>query len=137
MQKTKLGISVGLLGAAIYFMGLFSGFFITVILAGYVLLVEDNMWLRKNAVKAVVLLTFLTLFTTGINLIPNLIGFINNLAAVFGGKFEIAVLSHIVIVIDSGIDIVEKVLFILLGTKALNQGTIEIPVVDKLIEKYV
>lgn len=36
MQKTRLGISVGLLGAAIYFMGLFSGYLLAVLLAGYV-----------------------------------------------------------------------------------------------------
>ena len=51
MQKTRLGISVGLLGAAIYFMGLFSGYLLAVLLAGYVLLFEENSWLRKNAVK--------------------------------------------------------------------------------------
>lgn len=136
MQKTKLGISVGLLGAAIYFMGLLSGFFVTVILTGYVLLFEENIWLKKNSVKAVILLTSLTLLTTGINLIPNLISFINDITAVFGGKFGIAVLSHIVTVIVSCIDIVKKVLFILLGIKALNQGTIAVPVVDKLITRY-
>ena len=55
MQKTKLGISVGLLGAAIYFTSLFSGYLVPVILTGYVLLFEENDWLRKNAVKAVAL----------------------------------------------------------------------------------
>ena len=56
MQKTKLGISVGLLGAAIYFTGLFSGYLVAVLLAGYVLMFEENEWLRKNAVKAVALM---------------------------------------------------------------------------------
>ena len=54
MQKAKLGISVGLLGAAIYFTSLFSGYLVPVILTGYVLLFEENDWLRKNAVKAMV-----------------------------------------------------------------------------------
>ncbi len=53
VQKTKLGISVGLLGAAIYFMGLFSGYMVAVLLAGYVLLFEENEWLKKSAVKAI------------------------------------------------------------------------------------
>ena len=44
MQKTKLGISVGLLGAAIYFMGLFGGYLVAVLLAGYILMFEENEW---------------------------------------------------------------------------------------------
>jgi uncharacterized membrane protein YbhN (UPF0104 family) len=52
MQKTKLGISVGLLGAALYFLGLLS-FLGLLILSGYVLLFETNEWLRRSAVKAV------------------------------------------------------------------------------------
>lgn len=137
MQKTKLGISVGLLGATIYFMGLLNGFLIAVFLTGYVLLFEENVWLRKNAIKAMVILTLLPLLAVSVDLISNLIDFINNIAAVFGGKFEIAVLSHVVTVIVSGIDFIKKVLLVILGIKALNQGTIEIPVVDKLINKYV
>ena len=40
--KTKLGISLGLLGAALYFMGLM-GITPLVLLAGYVLLFEENL----------------------------------------------------------------------------------------------
>lgn len=53
MQKTKLGISVGLLGAIIYFTSLFgSSYLIAILLCGYILLVEDNPWLRKTSVKS-------------------------------------------------------------------------------------
>lgn len=136
MKQTKLGISVGLLGAAIYFMGLFSGYWVAVLLAGYILLFEENEWLKKAAVKAVSLLVFFSLFVLVINLIPNAISFINNIVAVFGGNFSAVVLSRIVTVIVSALDIIEKILFILLGIKALNQGTISVPIVDKLINKY-
>ena len=50
MQKTRLGISVGMLGAAIYLTGLFSGYVVAVLMAGYVLLFEENSWLRRSAV---------------------------------------------------------------------------------------
>ena len=53
MQKAKLGISVGLLGAAIYLTALSGSLLGLLVLAGYVLLVEDNQWLRLSAVKAV------------------------------------------------------------------------------------
>lgn len=136
MQKTKLGISVGLLGAAIYFTSLFSGYLVPVILTGYVLLFEENDWLRKNAVKAVSLTVFFSFIVVVINLIPNAISFINYIAAMFGGNVYIAFISNLVNAVTSAIDIIEKVLFIGLGLKALNQGSISVPVVDKLINKY-
>lgn len=136
MQKTKLGISVGLLGAAIYFTSLFSGYLVPVILTGYVLLFEENDWLRKNAVKAVALSVFFSFVVVVINLIPNAISFINYIASMFGGNVYIAFISNLVNAVTSAIDIIEKVLFIGLGLKALNQGSISFPVVDKLINKY-
>lgn len=75
MQKTRLGISVGLLGAAIYFMGLFSGYLLAVLLAGYVLLFEENSWLRKNAVKAMSVMAVFSLLITVLNLVPNAFDF--------------------------------------------------------------
>ena len=84
MQKTRLGISVGLLGAAIYFMGLFSGYLLAVLLAGYVLLFEENSWLRKNAVKAMSVMAVFSLLITVLNLVPNAIGFINDVVSIFG-----------------------------------------------------
>ena len=136
MQKTKLGISVGLLGAAIYFMGLFGGYLVAVLLAGYILMFEENEWLRKNAVKAVALMIFFSLLAVVINLIPNTINFINNIVAVFGGNFSILILSRIVTVIISAIDIIQKILFIGLGMKSLSQGTIAVPIIDKLVNTY-
>ena len=42
MQKTRFGISVGLMGAAIYFVGLFGGYAAMLLLAGDVLLFGEN-----------------------------------------------------------------------------------------------
>lgn len=136
MQKTRLGISVGLLGAAIYFTSLFSGYFVPVILTGYVLLFEENNWLRKNAVKAVSLMVFFSFIIAIINLIPDAMSFIDDIASIFGGSFIIGFVSNLVNAITSAISIIEKVLFIGLGVKALNQGTIAVSAVDKLINKY-
>lgn len=136
MQKTRLGISVGMLGAVIYLTGLFSGYVVVVLLAGYVLLFEENGWLKRNAVKAVTLLVFFSFITTLINLIPNAMSCIGYIASMFGGNFYVGFISNLVSAVVSVIDIIEKLLFIGLGVKALNQGTIAVPVVDELISKY-
>lgn len=136
MQKTRVGVSVGMLGAAIYLMGLFSGYLVAVLMAGYVLLFEENSWLKRSVVKAVTLMVFFSFLTTAINLIPNAFGIIGNVVAIFGGYFNMDILNYIVSVVIGVIDIVEKVLFLACGVKALNQGTIVVPTVDKLINKY-
>lgn len=136
MQKTRLGISVGLLGAAIYFMGLFSGYMVAVLLAGYVLLCEENEWLKKSAVKAISVMVVFSFLTTVVNLIPNAISAIDYIVSMFGGNFYVAFIANLVSAVVTVLNIVQKLLLLALGVKALNQGTIAVPVVDNLINKY-
>ena len=136
MQKTKLGISVGLLAAAVFFACLFGGFTVTVIMAGYILLFEENEWLKKSAVKGVALMFGISILSTLIHFIPDAIDFVDDIFNLFESYFTIEIISKIIYIFDDIIFIAEKVLFILLGFKALKQGTINIPVIDPLINKY-
>lgn len=135
-MKTKVGISVGLFGAALYFTALFGGYVPVFLLAGYVLLVEENEWLRKTAVKAVALMIFISFVLTVIGLIPDLLSWINTVVYVFKGNFEYSVISNIINVFTKAIGILRTCLFLLLGVKALNQGTIAVPFVDQIVNKY-
>lgn len=136
MQMTKLRISVGLLGAVVYFSSLFGGYVASLLLTGYILLIEENEWLRKSAVKAVILMVCFSAASTLIYLLPDAISFISEIVSAFGGVFYISFISGLAGAAYSAINIIERLLFICLGIKALNQGTIAIPIVDKLIEKY-
>lgn len=135
MQKTKLGISVGLMGAIAYFAGLFGGYLVAMLIFGYIMLVEDNPWLRKTAVKSIVLLVTFSVLSAVIGLIPDIISFINTIFNVFGSYFSLSVLTNILAIITSALSILKTVIFIILGLKALNQGTLTIPVVDNMTNK--
>ena len=135
MQKSKLGISVALIGAALYFSGLFSGYLAIIVLAGYVLLMEENVWLKKTAVKSVALLMCFSLVLAVVGLIPSLVNFIDDILNIFGGSFSIRFLTNIINMLRSGINLIQTVLFLILGLKALNQGTIPVPVIDKMVDK--
>ena len=97
---------------------------------------EENAWLKKSVVKAIVLMVFFSVLVAVLNLVPDVIGFIGNIIAIFDGYFTIAIVSHIIAVLISAIDIAEKVLFLGLGVKALSQGTIAIPFIDTQVSKY-
>lgn len=136
MQKTRLGISVGLLGAALYLTGFFGGYVAALLLAGYVLFFEENEWLKMTAVKAVTLMVFFSFLAGVITLIPNAIGCIDSILAIIGISFRISFISNLVGAVTNILDILEKLLFLGLGFKALNQGTIPVPIVDKMVNKY-
>lgn len=136
MQKTKLGITAGALGAATFFAGLFGGYLVAVVLAGYVLLFEENAWLRRCVVKAIVLMFFFSFLTVLVNLLPDAISFISNLVSIFGGSFKVSIVGKIVACITSGISIIQKVLMLGLGIKATRQETIVIPFFDSLVSEY-
>ena len=82
MQKTKIGISAGCFGAVIYLAGVTGGLLLAVILIGYVLLVEENLWLRRCAVKAGALLFIFSMCILAIGLIPDAINCIEFLSQI-------------------------------------------------------
>ncbi|MBQ7897553.1 MAG: hypothetical protein IJ323_03935 [Clostridia bacterium] len=137
-MKTKLGISIGLLAALTYFAALFSGFGLALIfLAGYILLVESDEWLKRMAVKAVVFTVTMTVLYWIVSIIPGLFGVINDFIALFNGEyFSIEWISDIVDILHSVISFVENIVLILLGIKALSKSTIYIPVIDGMVNKF-
>lgn len=136
MQKTKLGVSVGLLGAAVYFSAAFGGYVAMFLVAGYVLLFEENEWLKKAAVKAATLMIAVGVLNTAIGLIPDVLNWLYSFLTVFDVYISVSTVSTIFDSIIGAISIIRTVFFLILGVKALNQGTVNVPVVDKLINKY-
>ncbi len=135
MQKTRLGISAALLGAVVCFSGLFSGYLLVFLLTAYILLMEENVWLKKTAVKTVAVLMVFSLLNAVLGLIPDLISVISSIFNIFNGSFSIRILSSIISAARSVLGFLETLLLLGLGFKALNQGTIKIPMIDKLVDK--
>ena len=137
MDKTKLGISQGMLGAIVYFSAALLGYISLFIIGGYILLVEKTGWLKKCVVKAVVIMLIYTLLSTVIGIIPQVFGLGGGEASLFGSYYlYLTGVYSIVAVILVVLNLVRIGLFIALGIKALNEKTIRIPVVDRLIDAY-
>ena len=136
MQKTRLGISVGLMGAAVYLVALFGGYIPLILVAGYILLFEENQWLKRSAIKAAVIVFALALLTALIGFIPNATELIGNIFSVFNRTLHIPVLPGIISLINTIIFIVQKVLLIFLAIRALTQSNVPIDFVDQTINKH-
>ena len=137
MEKTKLGISVGMLGAAVYFSAALFGYLALLVVGGYILFVEKKEWLKKCVIKAVVLMLLYSLITTVIGLIPQLISLSGGEETLFGSYYlYLAGAYQIVSVVLVVLNFVRIGFFIALGIKALSEKTINIPLIDNFINTY-
>ncbi len=137
MQKSNLGISIGFLAAVVYLSALAGGYIPAILLTGYILIKEENLWLRRAAVKAVALLVCFGILSGLIGLVPGALSWIQNLVEIFKGEFNFGIISRIVNLIQDTISLIRTVLFLLLGLKAFKQGTIVVPVIDDVVTKHI
>ena len=137
MEKTKLGISVGMLGAAVYFSAALFGYLALLVVGGYILFVEKKEWLKKCVIKAVVLMLLYSLITTIIGLIPQLLSLSGGEETLFGSYYlYLAGAYQIISVVLVVLNFVRIGFFIALGIKALSEKTINIPLIDNFINTY-
>lgn len=136
MEKSKLGISVSLLGALTFLSGYF-GITVLVLVAGYILLREENASLKKNAVGTIVLYLAFAALGLCISLLDGVFNLFN-----FGGwMYEYAytfydIWNSFISCLNTLVNIAEKVIFGLLALFALLGKEVKIPVIDKFLEKH-
>ena len=143
-MKTKLGISAGLIVAGIYLSFVLNLPLAAVIIAGYVLIAESNEWLRRNALKAIILYFGALIICAIINFIPALIV---TLTSMFKTDLQSLIdvstaqntltLSGILYGISGLIDLVMKVLFLILAIMAVKQGSASLGGIDKFVDKSI
>lgn len=137
-MKTKFGVSVALVGMLAYAMAFFGGYIPAILLAGYVLLNEDNEWLRKTVIKAVLLMAVFAIAGAILGLIPDMLNIIESVIRIFDKTYfiEAGFIEKIVSLAGSLLSLLKKVLYLLLMFKALNQGNIKVGAVDNMIDNH-
>ena len=135
MQKSNLGVSVGVVGAAMYLLSLFSGYLAALLLIGYVLLFESNSWLKRTAVKVAVITFMFSVASALLGLLPSCISTIHSFFYLFDAEFHIAFVNSLVNFLRNVLDLGQTVLMLALAWKALSQSTIVINFVDSFVSK--
>lgn len=135
MEKTKLNLSVAMVAAAAWLLGLYGGYVITGILIGYVLLCEDSQVLKKACLRVLILmLTFSVAFTV-INLLPNLLELLYSFLRIFKVNIYLNFIHEIFNLLYSVVSLIKTVVFILMGIAAALNKNFKVPVLDSLIDK--
>lgn len=135
MLKTKLGISIALVGAAMYFLGMFS-FIPAVLLAGYVLIAEENEWVKRQAARMVGVVLLFGLLSIAIGWIDEFVGMLNIVVRWFNDEVYLKVPGNLTGLLQYIISIVKEVFLLVMGIMALNMKSIKFPLVDKLLDKF-
>ena len=124
------------MGALLYALGLFGGYFLTVAAVVYVLWREESVWLKQTAVKALALTFLFPVISLAIGVIPDLVGLVQSVMNLFDEFFSMEVILEIEAILRSILNILEYVVFILLGVMTLGKKTVRVPLVDALVEKH-
>lgn len=136
-MKSRLGLSVGMVAAGVYFIALFGGYLALSLFVGYILLIEPNPWLRKTAVKAFVVCLAFSLISTIFGFIPTAFGMLMDALLIFDVNVSaLYVVNNLTSIIHSIIDLVRTILLLVLGFMAFNQSTIPLGPIDNLIHKH-
>jgi len=122
------------MGGALYFIGLM-GMTPLIIAAGYVLIMEGNQWLRRVAVKAVAVVLFFVILSHIISLIGESSSLLNNIVMLFNGTINLATLNRIISIARNIIMLIQTLVLLLLGFKAMKMGDVRVGAVDKAIDK--
>jgi len=136
MRETKLGISTGLLAALLFLSGLVNSLTLT-LLAGYVLLIEKDEWLRRAAIKAVVLFVVFRLTNGVLDVLDYAFGFVNNILSNFRDvSFRLSFPANLESILASALNFLEKGLFLLLGVQALAKRTVSLGFIERMTERH-
>jgi hypothetical protein len=135
-MKSKLGISVGLIAAAAYFTGLFSGYIPLILILGYVLIAEQNRWLKVSVVKALIICLAFSAMRFIIGFIPDLFGLVSSAAQIFDKGVTYFRLTSVTSFLVNILSIAESAILFILGLMALRQKSFSVGLIDNFIKKH-
>ena len=135
MEKSKLGISVALLSAICWLLGYYGGYVAAALAIGYVLLKEENAWLKKSVLKLLVLMLTFSLASTVIYLLPTVLNLLYSFLEIFNVHFYLSFIDRIMNFISNIVSFVKLVLFMSVAILPLLGKEVKLPVVDDLLNK--
>lgn len=135
MKKTKLGLSVAIMGAIVYLTALFGGFTPLLLVAGYILIVEENADLKKTAVTALMILLTFSAVNFVIGLLPDVQTILLSLLNIFGiNDIYLPFINNIANFLYSVVGLLGELVFIFLAGLSILKKPLKLPFIDKLFD---
>lgn len=135
MDRTKLGITTALLSTAIFLSGMMSTMAL-VIMVGYVLIAEEDLWLKKNAVRALFIVILFAGLSFAIDLIPSVIGVVVSALDNIGVAVNLSIITSLFHAIDRIIGIIKVVILLICAYQSFMCKDPAIKFVDGVVNKH-
>ncbi|MCL2157822.1 MAG: hypothetical protein FWH48_00270 [Oscillospiraceae bacterium] len=149
-EKSRLGISLNLFAALLYFMGVTGSVFALMVAVGYIMLFEESVKLKKTGIKALIVNIFWSIimflinhFSVFLQTILNALNSYNYIAgnnSVAFDNFHINYLYQFLQFIPSSLTtigyVIEILVFVILGLRAYKQVDVKIKWIDKILDKH-
>ena len=135
MVKTKLGVSVGLLAAGVYFIGLIATTPL-LLAAGYVIIAEEDAWLRKSVVRTIIIVVSFAVLSTFLGLLDNSTTLVTNIVQLFRLTVSMADVDRVIRILQMILNIAERVILLTMGFVALRQGAVRLAPIDSLMDNH-
>ncbi|MCR5824248.1 MAG: hypothetical protein K6G60_07455 [Lachnospiraceae bacterium] len=135
-MKTKFGLSTTVYTAGVFFLALFGGYTPLLIAAGYALVAEEDLWLKKTVVKAVMMQVCFSILFLLIGAIPTVLELMRDVVTLFNGNFTYAIVIRLQNIAVDVADIIRDVFFVLAAFLALKGKSLGIGFIDSFVEKH-
>ena len=142
-MKAKIGLHIGFFACLIFLAAQFGGLVPATLLVGYVLICEDNDFLRMSAVKAFLIVLVANVLIWLIGVIPDILfELFDRISRIFGadtpfGNLKaISKIEQIFNFFSWIVTTCKAILLVLLAVLAVRIKTIQLPLIDGLIDKY-
>ncbi len=133
MEKSKIGLTIPVMGALTYLLFLFGGYTPRLLVAGYILLREEHAGLKKTAITAVLAAVAISAVNLLIGLLPEVVDVFRTLFAIFGEYMDADILSAIAGFLYAILSLAKTVVFVGLAVLELMGKPLKIGFVEKLL----
>lgn len=135
MQNSKLGLPAGIAAAIMYLCALFGGYVPALLAAGFILLCEEENFIRRAAVKSLVVLIACSLLNVLIYLIPNVVDIFRSMLNIFTVSFSTSFLDNSSSMLSQSLTLIKTVVLVLLAVLAFFGKSIDLKPLNKWADK--
>ena len=132
MEKTKLGLSVAVMGAVVYLTALFGGYTPLLLVAGYVLIAEESAQLKKNAVTAFLVMLAFSAVNFVVGLLPDILNLFYSFLQIFKVYVHLSFIDNIANFLYNAVALLRQVVLAALAILSLLKKPVNVPFVKKL-----
>lgn len=135
MQKSKLGLPAGIMAAIMYLTALFGGYTPALLVAGFILLCEEENFIRRAAVKTLLVLVICSLLNVLIYLIPDIVGIFQSLLNIFTVHFSTSFLDNSSSMLNQSLSLIKTLFLVVMAVLAIFGKTIDLKALNKWADK--